>query len=100
MRAIIQHGAALADVQVYRDGDQVTAVGMARYNTPNGPIEVIVNARMSVGAFQWAREQAMKRMGSLAYTRIIGRLGIDDNIMNAPRLPMGRTVQQPRMLKR
>lgn len=100
MRAIIKHGDALAEVQVYRNGDQVTAVGMARYNTPKGPIEVAVNARMSVETFKWAREEAIKRMGTLAYTRIIGRYGINDNIMQAPPLPMGHTAQQPRMLKR
>lgn len=99
MKAIIQHGSALAEVNVYRNGDRVTAVGMARYKSPHGPIDAVVNVTMSVAAFQWAREQAIKKMGSLAYTRIIGRLGIDDNIMNAPPLPAAR-IPQPRMLKR
>lgn len=100
MRALIPYQGGTAVVQVYRNGDQVRAIGAAQYTTPQGnKFEAAVDVRTTVAGFLELRETLIRKIGSLAYTRLKGRYGIDDNIMNAPPLPMGN-VQQPRMLKR
>jgi hypothetical protein len=88
MRAMIAlRDGTLAKVDVYRNGGTVTVIGQGEQHTPGGPIRAIVASQMPIAAYEWARKEAIKRMGSLAYTRIIGRLGIDDNAMRAPPLP-------------
>lgn len=88
---------ALARVDVYRDGDTVTIRGAGEQPTPGGPVKVAIEAQMPVAAFQYIRQKAIARIGTLAYTRFLGRLGVDDNVMRAPplpRLPQGPPVQR------
>lgn len=77
----------LAKVAVYRDGNTVTVRGMGEQDTPGGKIQVAVEAQMPVAAFEFIRRKAIEKVGTLVYTRMIGRLGIDDNVMRAPPLP-------------
>lgn len=75
-----------ASVDVYRNGDVVTVVGAHKMMTESGPIETVVQSRMSVRAFEDARAKARARFG-MAYTRVAGLLKVDDDIRNAPPLP-------------
>lgn len=88
MRAMIAlRDGTLAKVDVYRNGGTVTVIGHGVQSTPGGEVKAAVVAQMPVAAYEWGRKEAIRRIGTLAYTRIIGRLGIDDNVMRAPPLP-------------
>lgn len=104
---------SLAKVSVYRNGETITVVGVARHETPMGPSETIVQSRMSIDAFEWYRSRAVQQIeaarGSLAYTRLLGMAGLSDrdvqeavafDVRRAPQLPPHMQSMPPRMLKR
>lgn len=100
MRAMIAlRDGTLAKVDVYRNGDTVTVVGQGMQSTPGGNVRAAVIAQMPIAAYEWGRKEAIRRMGTLAYTRIIGRLGIDDDARRAPPLPAHVAASMPRMLR-
>lgn len=101
----------LAKVSVYRDGDRVTVVGVARHETPAGASETVVRSSMTVETFEWYRGQAAATLerakGTLAYNRLLGMVGLTDkdvteavtfDIRRAPPLPA--PTRQPMRLKR
>lgn len=77
----------LAQVNVYRNGDVVTIAGQGVQKTPKGEVKVAVQAQMNVETFEWCRKKAIEKVGTLVYTRLIGRLGVDDDVRRAPPLP-------------
>jgi hypothetical protein len=88
---VVGKGSAVADVDVYRDGEVVTVIGRALHQreTPFGAINSaveVVSQFPSIEAFDWAKARAFER-APLAYTRVVGALGIDDDAMRAPPLP-------------
>lgn len=93
MKGLIPVGRASipCEVDVYRDGDVVTVVGGVEHvqKTPHGAARTIVGfvSRFdSVAAYDWAKALAFER-APLAYTRIVGALGVDDDARNAPPTP-------------
>lgn len=78
-------------VDVYRDGEVVTLVakGKSVRETDKGKIVtngVITQQYETVAAFEDDRDKLFNRF-PLAYTKIVGRLGIDDNVKKALQLP-------------
>lgn len=102
MRALIPYQGGVAEVQVFRNGNAVRAIGVAHLTTPNGnKVEAAVDVRTNVAGFLELRDALIKRIGTLAYTRLKGRYGIEDDIMKAPALPShNHTHAHQRMLKR
>lgn len=100
MRALIPYQGGVAEVQVFRNGNNVRAIGMAHLTTPQGnKIEAAVDVRTTVAGYLELRETLIRRIGTLAYTRLKGRFGVDDDIMKAPPLPSNQNAQ-PRLLRR
>lgn len=98
MQSIVQlPNGSIAQVNVYRDerGD-VVIVGMARHHTPAGVSETVVSSRMTPAVFEHYRQQAIERMGILAYQRLLARVGISDDVRRAPLLPRGGLPMLPR----
>lgn len=92
-RALVSIGksSVSADVDVYRDGDVVTIVARGESNrtTPFGNVRsqgVVSHQYDTVEAFEYDRDRMFKRF-PLAYARVVGRLGIDDDARRAPPLP-------------
>jgi hypothetical protein len=84
----VGRGSAIAEVDVYRDGDVVTVVGHFDHlrQTPYGAAKTrvgFVSSFETVAAYDWAKARAFER-APLLYTRMVGALGIDDNAQNAP----------------
>jgi hypothetical protein len=80
-----------AEVEVYRDGEVVTLIakGNAVRETENGQVKttgVVVQQYQTVAAFEADREKLFKRF-PLAYTKIVHKLGISDDVKNASPLP-------------
>ncbi len=80
-----------AGVDIYRDGDTVTLVakGQAVRETKNGKVKtsgVVVQQYETVEAFEADRKELFDKF-PLAYTKVIHRLGISDDVRNAPPLP-------------
>lgn len=82
-------------VDVYRNGDTVTIRHAVAHRTPAGTIQQMAETQMPLAVFDYLRTQAIARLGSLAYTRIIGRIGIDDDARRAPPLPNFRPLGLP-----
>ncbi len=80
-----------ANVEVFRDGEVVTLVakGTAVRDTENGKVKtsgVMIQQYETVAAFEADREKLFKRF-PLAYTKIVHKLGISDDVKNASPLP-------------
>jgi len=78
-------------VDVYRDGQTVTLVakGKVQRNTEDGKIVtsgVITQQYETVKAYENDRDALFNRY-PLAYTKMVGRLGIDDDVRKALPLP-------------
>lgn len=73
---------SIAKVNVYKDGNTVTVVGMAKHQTPMGTSETVVQSRMSVDTFEWYRDQGIRQIasarGTLGYTRLLNAIGVSD----------------------
>jgi hypothetical protein len=87
----IRNGKLVGAVDLYRDGDVVTMVarGGAVRTNPYGTVRTsadVTNQYSSVEAYEYERDKVFQRW-PLAYVRLIGRLGIDDDARNAPPLP-------------
>lgn len=101
---------SVAKVSVYRDGDNVTVVGVARHETPAGISETVIQSRMTVDTFEWYRSSASRMLararGTLAYGRLLGMAGLTDrdvteavsfDVRRAPPLPAPAQPQRPRL---
>lgn len=80
-----------AGVDVYRDGETITLVakGQAVRETKNGKVRtsgVIVQQYETVEAFEADRDELFIKF-PLAYTKVINKLGIKDDVRTAPPLP-------------
>lgn len=87
----IRNGQAVGAVDLYRDGDVVTMVahGEAERDTPYGKVRTrgaLVHQYDSVEAYEYERNRLFNRF-PLAYARLVGRLGVDDDARRAPPLP-------------
>jgi len=91
---------SIAKVSVYKNGDTVTVVGMAKHETPAGVSETIIQSRMTVSTFEWYQDRASRLLsnarGTLAYQKLLGMAGVTDsdvqnamrfNVRAAPALP-------------
>ncbi len=85
-------GTALAEVDVYQDGDGGVVVrGRVAHSrqVPNGQVTTVGSFETkfsTIAAYDWAKARAFERNPAL-YARVVGVLGIDDNARNAPMLP-------------
>lgn len=91
--ALVQLGVRSADgrIDVYRDANVVTLIahGEATRETDHGKVRttgVIMQQYDSVEGFEQDRKDLLERF-PLAYVAIVNRLGIQDDVRHAPRLP-------------
>ena len=88
-----RNGQVIGTADIYRDGDVVTIVadGGGDHQTPFGKMRTKVHVEQqfdTVEAFEYVRDRLAKSTRfALAYSKLIGRLGIDDDARNAPPLP-------------
>lgn len=98
MESIVQlPNGSIAKVAVYReDGGGLVVVGVARHETPAGASETTVATRMPIAVFEHYQEQAIRRLGPLTVSRLLGRVGLDrENLARAPMLPRGAAPGLP-----
>ncbi len=87
----IRNGQADGVLDMYRYGDAVIIVGAGDdvRDTPYGKIRTrgaIVREYETVEAYEYERDKWFNKF-PLAYTKIVGRLGVDDDARRAPPLP-------------
>lgn len=88
-----RNGQVVGTADIYRDGDVVTIVadGGGEHDTPFGKMRTKVRVEQqfeTVEAFEYVRDRLAKSSRfALAYSKLIGRLGIDDDARRAPPLP-------------
>jgi len=88
-----RNGQVVGTADIYRDGDVVTIVadGGGDHQTPFGKMRTKVHVEQqfdTVEAFEYVRDRLAKSSRfALAYSKLIGRLGIDDDARRAPPLP-------------
>lgn len=88
-----RNGQVVGTADIYRDGDVVTIVadGGGEHQTPYGTVRTKVHVEQqfdTVEAYEHMRDRLAKNSRfALAYARMIGRLGIDDDARRAPPLP-------------
>jgi len=102
--SLMQLGVRSADggLDVYRDGQVVTLVarGSATRETEHGQVRtqgIITQQYDTVEAYEADRKELLERF-PLAYTNIVTRLGIRDDVRKAPRLPQAMKGLLPKRL--